>query len=601
MTAEEIEIIVTAKIEEALKELNKIVPAIKEKVKQVQEAFSKIDAKEIKSKVQQATNFAKKKIQDLKKSSENSKIAIKVNNKEASKQVTQLEKEIDSLQKKITGRQLKLDVTNTALDKIRNDTNQSVIKEMPDAGNKKITQETYSRLDKDINYQALVKQSDKLNNEIEKYNTLLSSAKTKMAQLAQQTSKTATIQNKLSSFFSVFKQKIEQVKTSAGKLGTAFKQMPKTGRNITSSLRGMGGSLKAGLGQIFKIAGALFGLQTIYSTLRSAASTWLSSQNSQAKQLSANIDYMKYALGSTLAPVIQYIVNLIYQALKGVQSLIYALTGVNIFANASAKAYSSMAKSAKKASDALHPGDIDEVHNIQESNSGGTGDVMPNIDLGQVDTKLNDFLKKLKEGKWYEAGAEIGKKINESLEKIPWKSIKKKVGNIGKGIAEFINGGVKNTNWNLVGSTLGEGINTAITFLKNFITTLDFASIVDAVFDFLISAIATINWGDIAYTIFYLIGVNWGVPFRMLWNVISTSCSTIGKYFSDKISEAGGNVALGLWNGIIEGLGNIASWVYDNVIKPLIDGFKNGMGIHSPSTVMFELRKIYNARTFEPE
>lgn len=609
MTAEEIEIIVTAKIEEALKELNKIVPAIKEKVKQVQEAFSKIDAKEIKSKVQQATNFAKKKIQDLKKSSENSKIAIKVNNKEASKQVTQLEKEIDSLQKKITGRQLKLDVTNTALDKIRNDTNQSVIKEMPDAGNKKITQETYSRLDKDINYQALVKQSDKLNNEIEKYNTLLSSAKTKMTQLAQQTSKTATIQNKLSSFFSVFKQKIEQVKTSARKLGTAFKQMPKTGQNITSSLRGMGGSLKAGLGQIFKIAGALFGLQTIYSTLRSAASTWLSSQNSQAKQLSANIDYMKYALGSTLAPVIQYIVNLIYQALKGVQSLIYALTGVNIFANASAKAYSNMANSAKsagKATKALNPGDIDEVHNIQDDNSGsggngGAGSVMPNIDLGQVDTKLNAFLKKIKDGKWYEAGAEIGKKLNESLRKIPWTKIKETAGNIGKGIAEFINGGIENIDWNLVGSTLGEGLNTAIIFLKKFVTTLNFASIVDAIFNFLVGTISTINWGDIAYIIFYMIGVNFGVQVRQLWNVISIACSSIGTFFHNKIAEAGGNVALGLWNGILEGLGNIAKWLYDNVIYPFIDGFKNGMGIHSPSTVMFELRKICNARAFEPE
>lgn len=609
MTAEEIEIIVTAKIEEALKELNKIVPAIKEKVKQVQEAFSKIDAKEIKSKVQQATNFAKKKIQDLKKSSENSKIAIKVNNKEASKQVTQLEKEIDSLQKKITGRQLKLDVTNTALDKIRNDTNQSVIKEMPDAGNKKITQETYSRLDKDINYQALVKQSDKLNNEIEKYNTLLSSAKTKMTQLAQQTSKTATIQNKLSSFFSVFKQKIEQVKTSARKLGTAFKQMPKTGQNITSSLRGMGGSLKAGLGQIFKIAGALFGLQTIYSTLRSAASTWLSSQNSQAKQLSANIDYMKYALGSTLAPVIQYIVNLMYQALKGVQSLIYALTGVNIFANASAKAYSNMANSAKsagKATKALNPGDIDEVHNIQDDNSesggnGGAGSVMPNIDLGQVDTKLNAFLKKIKDGKWYEAGAEIGKKLNESLRKIPWTKIKETAGNIGKGIAEFINGGIENIDWNLVGSTLGEGLNTAIIFLKKFVTTLNFASIVDAIFNFLVGTISTINWGDIAYIIFYMIGVNFGVQVRQLWNVISIACSSIGTFFHNKIAEAGGNVALGLWNGILEGLGNIAKWLYDNVIYPFINGFKNGMGIHSPSTVMFELRKIYNARTFEPE
>lgn len=373
---------------------------------------------------------------------------------------------------------------------------------------------------------------------------------------------------------------------------------------IKNQIKQWGSGFKNGLGHVLKYAGALFSLQGIYSTLSSCANTWLSSQNAGAKQLSANIEYMKYAMGSALAPVIQFVTNLVYQLMRAIQSVAYVLTGVNIFANASAKAYSSMAKSAKKASDALHPGDIDEVHNIQESNSGGsggTGDVMPNIDLGQVDTKLNDFLKKLKEGKWYEAGAEIGKKINESLEKIPWESIKKKAGNIGKGIAEFINGGIKNTNWNLVGSTLGEGINTAITFLKNFITTLDFASIVDAVFDFLISAIATINWGDIAYTIFYLIGVNWGVPFRMLWNVISTSCSTIGKYFSDKISEAGGNVALGLWNGIIEGLGNIASWVYDNVIKPLIDGFKNGMGIHSPSTVMFELRKIYNARTFEPE
>lgn len=402
MTAEEIEIIVTAKIEEALKELNKIVPAIKEKVKQVQEAFSKIDAKEIKSKVQQATNFAKKKIQDLKRSSENSKIAIKINNKEASKQVTQLEKEIDSLQKKITGRQLKLDITNSALDKMRNDTNQSVINEMPDVGNKKIKQETYSRLDKDINYQALVKQSDKLNNEIEKYNTLLSSAKTKMTQLAQQTSKTATIQNKLSSFFSVFKQKIEQVKTSARKLGTAFKQTPKTGQNITSSFRGMGSSLKAGLGQIFKIAGALLGLQTIYSTLRSAASTWLSSQNSQAKQLSANIDYMKYALGSTLAPVIQYIVNLIYQALKGVQSLIYALTGVNIFANASAKAYSSMAKSAKKAKNEtkslsnIHS-EINNVQSNDNSDSGSGESTSPSFDLGSVDRKLMSWAEKIKE------------------------------------------------------------------------------------------------------------------------------------------------------------------------------------------------------------
>lgn len=599
MTAEEIEIIVTAKIEEALKELNKIVPATKEKMKQVQETLSKADTKAMTIKLHQAVNFMKKKMLDLKKSSENNKIAIKVNNKDAQKQISQIQKQIDSLQEKINARQLKLNVINPQIDKIVDDTKRRVTPEGINPNDKVMDTIVNNALKSNKDFTSLNSQAQKLYTEIEMYNKQLSEAKNRMTQLNQETNKTATTQNKLSSFFSNFKQKI----------GTAFKQMPKTGQNITRSLRGMGSSLKAGLGQIFKIAGALFGLQTIYSTLRSAASTWLSSQNSQAKQLSANIDYMKYALGSTLAPVIQYIVNLVYQALKGVQSLIYALTGVNIFANASAKAYSNMANSAKsagKATKALNPGDIDEVHNIQDDNSGsggngGAGSVMPNIDLGQVDTKLNAFLKKIKDGKWYEAGAEIGKKLNESLRKIPWTKIKETAGNIGKGIAEFINGGIENIDWNLVGSTLGEGLNIAIIFLKKFVTTLNFASIVDAIFNFLVGTISTINWGDIAYIIFYMIGVNFGVQVRQLWNVISIACSSIGTFFHNKIAEAGGNVALGLWNGILEGLGNIAKWLYDNVIYPFIDGFKNGMGIHSPSTVMFELRKIYNARTFEPE
>lgn len=599
MTAEEIEIIVTAKIEEALKELNKIVPATKEKMKQVQATLSKADTKAMTIKLHQAVNFMKKKMLDLKKSSENNKIAIKVNNKDAQKQISQIQKQIDSLQEKINARQLKLNVINPQIDKIVDDTKRRVTPEGINPNDKVMDTIVNNALKSNKDFTSLNSQAQKLYTEIEMYNKQLSEAKNRMTQLNQETNKTATTQNKLSSFFSNFKQKI----------GTAFKQMPKTGQNITRSLRGMGSSLKAGLGQIFKIAGALFGLQTIYSTLRSAASTWLSSQNSQAKQLSANIDYMKYALGSTLAPVIQYIVNLVYQALKGVQSLIYALTGVNIFANASAKAYSNMANSAKsagKATKALNPGDIDEVHNIQDDNSGsggngGAGSVMPNIDLGQVDTKLNAFLKKIKDGKWYEAGAEIGKKLNESLRKIPWTKIKETAGNIGKGIAEFINGGIENIDWNLVGSTLGEGLNTAIIFLKKFVTTLNFASIVDAIFNFLVGTISTINWGDIAYIIFYMIGVNFGVQVRQLWNVISIACSSIGTFFHNKIAEAGGNVALGLWNGILEGLGNIAKWLYDNVIYPFIDGFKNGMGIHSPSTVMFELRKICNARAFEPE
>lgn len=179
----------------------KLAPQVRQAMKQAQEAFEKVDTKKMQSKFQQAVQFMKKKIQEIKKSTQNSEIAIKVNNKEAQQQISQIEKEIDSLQKKITSRELKLDITNNALDKMRADTNQSVIKDMPDAGNKAIKQETYKRLDSNTNYTTLVVQSDKLNKEIEKYNSLLDIAKTKMSQLKQETNQTATTQNKLSSFF----------------------------------------------------------------------------------------------------------------------------------------------------------------------------------------------------------------------------------------------------------------------------------------------------------------------------------------------------------------------------------------------------------------
>lgn len=67
MTVEEIEIIVTAKVEEALKEFEKFLPAIREKLKQAEEAFQKIDTKKVKNKLQQAVNFMKKRYKTLRK------------------------------------------------------------------------------------------------------------------------------------------------------------------------------------------------------------------------------------------------------------------------------------------------------------------------------------------------------------------------------------------------------------------------------------------------------------------------------------------------------------------------------------------------------
>lgn len=104
MTVEDIEIIVTAKVEEALKEFEKMLPAIKEKMKQIQDVFSKVDTKAMTSKLNQAVSIMKKKMQELKNSSENNEIKIKVTNADAIKQIKQVRKEIEALNKETRAR-----------------------------------------------------------------------------------------------------------------------------------------------------------------------------------------------------------------------------------------------------------------------------------------------------------------------------------------------------------------------------------------------------------------------------------------------------------------------------------------------------------------
>lgn len=438
MVAEEIEIIVTAKVEEALKEFEKMLPAIKNAMKQAQEAFSKVDTKAMTNKLHQAVNFMKKKMQDLKKSSENNEIAIKVNNKDAQKQISQIQKQIDSLQEKINARQIKLNVINPQIDKIVDDTRKSVTPEGINPNSKAMDTTVDNVLNSNKDFTSLNSQAQKLYTEIEMYNRQLSEAKSKMAQLNQETNKTAITQNKLSSFFGAFKQKIEQAKPSISNIKNSFKGLPKLTQNITNNIKGMGTGVKNGLGHILKYAMALFSLRSVYSVLSSCAQSWLSSQNAGAKQLSANINYMKYAMGSAFAPVIQYVTGLIYQLMKAIQSVVYALFRVNIFAKASANSYASMAGSAKKAKNEtkslsnIHS-EINNVQSNDNSDSGSGGSSSPSFDLSGIDNqmsplaqKLYDFFKPLVDS-WNQYGTQV------------IEAFKNAVGGIGQAISAMWN------------------------------------------------------------------------------------------------------------------------------------------------------------------
>lgn len=534
-------------------------------IKQAQEQLANVDMSKLQKAVKQQMPLFKKQIQNLKKSIENNDISIKINNKDAEKQISQTQKQIDSLQEKINARQMKLNVINPQIDKMVDDTRKNVTPEGINPNDKAMDTTVNNALNGNKDFTSLNSQAQKLYTEIEMYNKQLDVAKSKMAELKQQTSQTATTQNKLSSFFSAFKQKIEQVKPTILGVKNIFSKMPNIGQNlskatqsITNNIKGMGTGFKNGLGQVLKYAGALFSLRSIYSALSSSANAWLSSQNAQAKQLSANIDYMKYAMGSALAPVIQFVTNCVYQLLKAVQSVVYALFRVNIFANASASAFKNAQKQAKNTSKSLSSVHS-EINNVGDHNS----DASPNVgDLSSIDNqmsplsqKLYDFFKPLVDS-WNKYGATLIEQIKTTAGQIA-----SLISSVWESVEKLITNGTVYTSLELILAIIG---NIAEAFSNAWKYEGNGDTIIQTMADMLNSILNTIR------------KITASEGFQKFLNGVSNAFSGILTFTKPVLDDflslikPLSEIALSIAGDILNSIGNALKWIGDNEIAVTI-------------------------------
>lgn len=406
MTVEELDIIVQASVEQALTEFKKIVPQLKKTIKQVEDNLNNVDTKGMTNKVQQAVQQVKQKINEVKNTGVDKQLQTQFNRAGAS--VQRYQGQLDQAKEKL--RQVYAEMDN-----IQANTWKAYTPEGVEIGNRAIEPAVNNDLAGNKQYQNLSKEAAKLEGQIASLNSKLNTTKQEYTQIEGQIQQTTTKQSTWNNIVNKVKTAIAGIKKNTNSTGSAFQSVSTisekvrngcsqifkiTGRIVTK-IKQMGTGFKQGLGHILKYAGALFSLQSIYSTLSGAANSWLSSQNSAAQQLNANIEYMKYSMGSALAPVIEYVINLVYQLMKAIQSVVYALSGVNIFANASAKAYSSMASSAKEANKETKQlaGVHSEINNIQSndnsSSGSGGGSITPSFDLSQVDNQMSPLAQKL--------------------------------------------------------------------------------------------------------------------------------------------------------------------------------------------------------------
>lgn len=386
------------------------------------------------------------------------------------------------------------------------------------------------------------------------------------AKTQQISSYTSQAREKVSSLVSVFGRVGGAVSSVSGKIGKMINFFSKGTKKIKDGFDSIthksnkffdGNSVTSGLKKLMKYAFALFSIRGTYALLNSAANRWLSSSSAAAQQLSANIDYLKFATGSALAPVIEYLVNLVYSLLRGIQKVAYALTGVNIFAKATASSMASTAKSAKETAKSLAPFDELNVIDFGKSSGSGGGAVGPSLDLSKMDDTTNSILEAIKRGDWYGVGMEIGKKINEALEKIDWGAIKERARQIATNIADLINGFVDGLDWSLLGRTVGEGINTGLIFADTFLTRTNFENIGRSIGEFLNSGIKTLDWKLLGKTIadYYNMGIDTAYGFFKEFDF-----KTLGSSYSQSVNSMFENVE---WDKAAQALSDGIKGVFD--------------------------------------
>lgn len=262
-----------------------------------------------------------------------------------------------------------------------------------------------------------------------------------------------------------------------------------------------------------------------------------------------------------------------------------------------------------------------------------------------IDNSISEFADKLKEafeaGDWKELGTILGNKFNEIVDSIDWAGFGKKVGygingavqtaywflktadfkNLGNHVAEFLNsalseidftfvgrllvrgftagldflrGALGGLNWKLVGKSVGDAFRGAFDEMQEWIAGIDWSGEAHALWQNTKDCIAGIDFASLAQSFFKLLGTAMGAAVSFIATIVSDIWKDITGYFQkyltndDGTKKTGIDWVKGICKGIVEGVKSIGTWIYDNVFKPFIDGFKSAFGIHSPSTVMAE-------------
>lgn len=182
------------------------------------------------------------------------------------------------------------------------------------------------------------------------------------------------------------KAKEKQVKLK-NEVKNTNKELKKT--NFTSGFKSIANGLERATRKIKRFGLSLISVRSIFSLISRASSAYLG----QDTELAQKLESAWIALGAVLAPIIEFIANLILKLVSVINSFIKSLTGVDLIARASSKSLKSASNSANALKKSL--AGFDELQNLDQDVTGaGTGAGWANV-FDNIDETWDDTFKKL--------------------------------------------------------------------------------------------------------------------------------------------------------------------------------------------------------------
>lgn len=398
--------------------------------------------------------------------------------------------------------------------------------------------------------------------------------------------------------------------------------LPSKLKNIGNSASGSSGGLEKMVRSVRNLGLASLGMrvaQGLFGRLRSIISSYVSENDA----LNNSVSTLKTQLGEALAPAI----NLVIAAMQKLMPLVTAVSsGINSILTAllgDVATATSAVSSAVSEANSLNIYGFDQITKASESGSSSGSSTTSGKTEARTSAlvqKLTNWIQKLKEafvaGDWAKLGQLVGDGINSAIDAINAVDVGEKIGKffdnfvttaynilatidftgIGSKLGQMFTSAIDQVDWNQAGNAIGLFLTALPSLAVGFILGTDWKIVGTAIRDTLSSAFSTvtrwlqsvdwleigqaaedlltsIDWNDIVGKMFEFLGAAIGALVGTVWGAIDTAVLSIRDYFSSHIEAAGGDVALGLLNGILEGLGNIGNWIKDNVITPFVAGF----------------------------